>query len=115
MGRTYRKLAGQAGAIGQTQPPLPAGPPLDGREPTLPNPALLTRREGTITLLVRTTNGSALMCSTTCSKCRASAARICSSASASPVIVAAPVASGYLLTAAAISAGEVRPRQNSST
>ena len=84
-------------------------------EPTGPNPALLTKRDSTITLLVRTTNGSALMCSTTCSKCRTSAARMCSSASASPVIVAAPVTSGYLLTAAAMSDGEVRPRQNSST
>ena len=57
--------------------------------------ARLTSRESTITLRVRTTKGSALIRSTTCSKWRTSAARMCSRASASPVIVAAPVTSGY--------------------
>src|ERR1019366_7190823 len=77
--------------------------------------ARLTNRESTMTLRVRTTNDSAPMRSTTRSKCCASAARMCSRASASPVIVHAPVTSGYLLTAAPMSAGDVRPRQNSST
>jgi len=71
--------------------------------------------ESTIELLVLTTKGSALIRSTTSSKCRISAALMCSKASASPVTVQALTTSGCLRVASAMSAGEVRPRQNSST
>jgi len=53
-----------------------------------------TSRESTITLLVRTTKGSARMRSITSSKCRTSAALMCTRASASPVTVHASTTSG---------------------
>src|SRR5580704_13104933 len=50
--------------------------------------------DSTMTLLVRTTNGSAPIRSITCSKCLTSAALMCTSASASPVTVQASATSG---------------------
>ena len=69
----------------------------------------------TSTDFVRTTNGAALICSSTFSKCRMSAARMRSTASASPETVLASTTSGKRRSASRMVAGGVRAPQNSST